>query len=73
MVGLGTQDSFAEARDFVTRFGTSFPMLWDPSFESWRQLEILGQPAAILFSPEGEEIGRWFGRFDEQEVLELAA
>lgn len=72
MVGVGTQDSFEEARDFVERHGTTFPMLWDRGHESWRRLGISGQPAAILFDRDGRPIDRWFGRFDQDEVLALA-
>lgn len=73
MVGLGTQDSLALARDFVSSRGTTFTMLWDPSFASWRAVGILGQPAAVLLSPRGEEVKRWLGIFDEAEVLRLAS
>lgn len=72
-MGLGTQDSFEEARDFVKRYGTtSFPMLWDRGDDSWRRLGISGQPAAILFDRHGRPIDKWFGQFDEAEVLDLA-
>jgi hypothetical protein len=73
VVGLGTQDSLGEARDFVARYGTTFTMLWDSSLRSWRELRIPGQPAAVLLSPGGEEVERWLGPFPEQEVLRLAA
>lgn len=53
--------------------GTTFPMLWDPSFESWLAVGIIGQPAAILVDPDGQEIRRWVGVFDFDEVLELAS
>jgi hypothetical protein len=73
VVGLGTQDSFEEAQEFVERHGTtSFPMLWDRSSESWRRLGITSQPVAILFDRSGQPIDRWFGPFDEREVLDLA-
>lgn len=73
VVGLGTQDSFGEAQDFVATYGTSFTMLWDPTFQSWNELGILGQPMAILVDRSGRKLGQWFGAFDEAEVLELAA
>lgn len=73
MVGLGTQDSLEEAEQFVQRYGATFKMLWDPTFQSWRALGITGQPAAILLDRNGEIIERWFGIFDEAEVLELAS
>jgi len=72
VVGLGTQDSLPEARDFATRYKISFQMLWDDGFGSWRALEIAAQPAAILFSATGKEIKRWQGAFPEDEVLRLA-
>ena len=73
MVGLGTQDDLGQARDFVQRHGTTFQMLWDGSARSWRSLGIAGQPAAILLAPDGSEIKRWLGPFDEAEALRLSA
>ena len=73
VVGLGTQDSLGEAREFVARYGTTFTMLWDESFRSWRQLGIPGQPAAVLLAPDGTEIERWLGQFPEDEVVRLAS
>jgi len=73
VVGLGTQDSLGEAREFVARYGTTFTMLWDESFRSWRQLGIPGQPAAVLLAPDGTEIERWLGQFPEDEVVQLAS
>lgn len=73
MIGLGTQDSLTEARDFVARYGTTFTMLWDASFRSWRALGIPGQPAAVLLAPDGSEVERWLGPFPEAEVARLAA
>ena len=48
-------------------------MLWDRTFQSWRAVGILGQPAAILLDRQGQEVKRWLGAFDEGEVLRLAA
>lgn len=56
----------------MERHGTSFSMLWDPGFESWRQLGVTSQPAAILFDRAGRPLDRWLGPFDEGEVLDLA-
>lgn len=71
-MGVGTQDSLAEARDFVTTYGTTFTMLWEDGNRSWRALRISGQPAAILVDPAGRELKRWFGELDEAEVLRLS-
>lgn len=70
VVGIGTQDDFALAEDFVANYGVSTPrMLWDPGFESWQSLEITGQPTWVLLSPGGEELGRWQGGLPESEIL----
>jgi hypothetical protein len=59
------------AKDFVDRGGITFTMLWDESFESWRQLRVRAQPAAALFAADGTALGSWTGPFDEEEVLRL--
>jgi hypothetical protein len=75
VIGLGTQQDLAAAKDFVSRTKVTFPMLWDAGFTSWRALGITGQPAAVLVSADGRELGRWLGRIDakEAEILRLAA
>lgn len=74
MIGLGTQDSLGQAKDFVADYGTtSFTMLWDESFLSWQALGIASQPTAVLFAGDGTPIGGWIGAFPEDEVLRLAA
>lgn len=71
MIGLGSQDTLPEAQDFVTRYGTSFTMLWDETFESWAQLGVTSQPTAALFAADGEQLGAWVGEIPEDEVLRL--
>jgi hypothetical protein len=74
VIGLGTQADLDAARGFVADTGTrSFPMLWDPSSRSWRDLGIAGQPSGILFTAAGAEIARWAGPIPETRVLELVA
>lgn len=74
VVGLGAQDTYQEALDFVDKYGTrSFRMLYDESFQSWADLGIRGQPISILFDTDGRGQTIWYGPFDEGEVLELAA
>jgi peroxiredoxin len=72
VIGLGTQDSFGEAEEFVDRYGTTFTMLWDETFESWQAFGVTAQPAAILFSADGRPLQGWLGPFPEDEVLRLA-
>ena len=71
MIGLGTQDTMDEAYDFVERFDLTFTMLWDETFESWAHFQVSGQPAAILFAPDGTGLAGWMGAFPEEEVLRL--
>ncbi len=74
MIGVGTQDSLAYAEEFIATTGTtSFPMLWDPSFESWQQLGIRGQPAGMLATADGTVVAQWRGRIPEDEVLAAIA
>lgn len=62
------------AQDFVADYGTvSFPMLWDPTFESWQELEIFGQPAGMLVSADGTLLAQWRGGIPEDEVLDAVA
>lgn len=73
MIGLGTQNTAAEAAEFVRDTGTiSFPMYWDETFETWNAFGVRGQPAAVLLSPAGEVLGSWLGPFDTDEVIALA-
>lgn len=73
VIGLGTRDSVEDARAFVAEYGPrSIPMVWDASRRSREQLKIPYQPAAVLFDARGRVLKRWFGRFDEEEVVALA-
>ena len=73
VVGLGAQDSLGQAQDFVEEHGLKTPrMLYDTGFDSWSHFGVNGQPAAILFDPDGAAREGWFGPFDEDLVLEKA-
>lgn len=47
-------------------------MYWDETFESWAAFDVAGQPAAVLLSADGVELGRWRGSFPPDEVVALA-
>ncbi len=71
VVGLGTQDDLDYAVRFVEATGTvSFPMLWDPSFESWIHFGIPGQPAGVLLDADGNVVDTWLGPIPEERVLD---
>jgi hypothetical protein len=71
VVGLGAQDDLGEAEEFVRDRGTTFTMLWDPTFESWANLGVALQPSAILLDPDGRLLGRWAGEPPAEEILDL--
>ena len=74
VIGLGTQDDLALAQEFVETTGvSSFPMLWDESFDSWTQLGVVSQPAWALFTPAGEYVEGGFGGIDADSLLATAA
>ncbi len=50
--------------------GTTFTMLWDPTFDSWRQLGVTGQPAGMLLNPHGQILTSWRGGIPFNQVLE---
>ena len=71
---MGTQDDLALAEDFVEGTGiSSFPMLWDETFDSWAELGVVSQPAWALFSASGELAEGSYGGIDTVSVLEKAA
>lgn len=62
------------AEEFVADYGTqSFPMLWDPSFDSWLELGVSGQPAWILVAPDGTLVEGAYGPIDEGYVLDYVS
>ncbi len=71
VIGLGTQNSMAEAEEFAEATGTTFPMFWDETFETWTLFGLSAQPAAVLLSGDGQPLGGWLGPFPEDEVLAL--
>ncbi|MCC5953499.1 MAG: TlpA family protein disulfide reductase [Acidimicrobiia bacterium] len=73
IVGLGTQDDLAFARRFVEQHSPPFTMLWDESFESWRELGVRAQPAAQLFDADGTHLGTWSGSVDQDGILAALA
>jgi hypothetical protein len=71
VIGVGTLDSGDLAVDFIESTGTySFPMYWDDTGVSWLGLEVISQPAAVLYAPDGSELARWQGEFDLNEVFD---
>lgn len=62
VVGMGTQDSFGLAEDFLARNELSTPLMtWDETFETWAHYDVRGQPVVILLDPAGQMLGQWYG------------
>ncbi|NQU37599.1 MAG: TlpA family protein disulfide reductase [Actinobacteria bacterium] len=72
VVGVGTQDSFREAEEFVAKHDLKQPaMVWDESFESWQVMRINSMPTFILLSASGEMLLRVAGKFPEEQIRAL--
>jgi hypothetical protein len=70
VIGLGTQSSYDEARDFVARYGITFRMFWDSGFKSWDGFDVFRQPTSILVSRGGTTIKRWDSALSQQQQAE---
>ena len=74
MIGLGTQDDFAYAEDFLQATGVSTPtMLWDPSFATWQGFGARINSQMVLLSSDlerGTELFYGFGETEQQGVLD---
>jgi len=72
VVGIGTQDDLEYAKEFLADTGVTTPrMLWDESFQSWREIGITAQPTWILVRGDGSFIQGWIGGLPEEQILEL--
>ncbi len=72
VVGIGTQDDLEYAKSFLVDTGVTTPlMLWDESFESWREIGITAQPTWILVRGDGSFIQGWIGGLPQEQILEL--
>ena len=66
VVGMGTQDSFGLAEEFVARHGSATPLMtWDETFQTWDYYQVRGQPVVILLDPAGKPLGQWYGLTQE--------
>lgn len=75
IIGVGTQNTPAEAQAFRTQTGIrSFPLLYEADgFRSWKPFGFTAQPAASLLGADGRLLATWSGPFDEAAVLKLIA
>ena len=74
VLGLGAQDSLDFANRFVASAGVAdsgITLVWDQSFQSWRQFGIRSQPYWILFDDAGNEVASRPGSVDVNAVRTL--
>ena len=72
VIGLGAHGGLDDARDFQADVKVDPPlrMLFDETGDSWSDLGVSVQPAAILFDASGKELKRWFGPLDTGEMAD---
>jgi hypothetical protein len=70
VIGLGTQNSLALAKTFISRTKLkSFPMLWDKTGMSWAKLGVPAQPAWMLIAADGKVLNGRLGSIPYKDVL----
>lgn len=65
--GAAPLDSLEGASEFVTRTGTGtgdITMIYDASFQSWRQFSVTSQPYWVLYDNAGTALVSQSGRVD---------
>lgn len=68
MIGLGTQDDFAYARDFLADTGVRTPtMLWDPGRSTWPAFGVRANSQMIVMSPDLEQGSNLIYGFDQSQ------
>ena len=57
-MGIGTQDDFSYAQEFLasTGAGTSIAMLWSSSFDPWRHFGVTSNSSVVLLDRNGEKV-----------------
>ena len=74
IVGLGSQDTIEFANEFVTATGTGggdISMVWDASFDSWREFGVRSQPYWILYDDAGNLVTSRPGAVDINAVIDV--
>lgn len=75
MIGLGTQDDFAYAQEFVDTGGLTgndeLTFLWDPSFATWQGFGVRSNSSMVLLSADLEGASNIFFGFSESEQQEI--
>ena len=68
VVGIGSQDDLASAREFVASTGTTFRMLWGEDVEAWRYFAVLRNSDVWLLDQDGNLIDNSATPFDDAHI-----
>ena len=72
-LGVDILDDRRAAREFIRRFGWTYPSVFDPDGEIRDELGYLGQPITIFYGARGSVVDAWSGPIDERELEERIA
>ena len=75
VIGLGAQDDFDLALDFLDKTGVETPtMLWDPSFATWQAFGVQANSQMMVVSPDletGSNLLYGFGEGQRTSIIEF--
>ena len=77
MIGLGTQDDFAFAQEFVDSGDLTddeLTFLWDPSFATWQAFGVRTNSSMAILRGDltsTSQVFFGFGEADQQEILDV--
>jgi len=72
-IGINHDIDETSWRSFVEETQLTYPTVFQPDTEIWRTLELLGTPATIFITPEGEVVHTFTGVLDQKLLKELIA
>lgn len=69
-LGLNMQDLIGDARDFVARYGLSYPTVREPSDATAREYGVTGIPETFFVTARGRIVGHVIGVVNERQLIE---
>lgn len=75
VVGVGAQDDFGFAQEFIDTFGTETPtMLWDPTGATWITIGVTRNSQMAVMAPDlsgGTQLFSGFDKNVETQILDV--
>lgn len=68
-LGIDILDARGSAREFMRRYGWTYPSLFDETGAIRDGLGLLGQPVTVFYDAAGNEVGHWNGPIPSDELL----